>query len=243
MGVKDHIIKTELKRKKERPNLEIRKRIYEYILIYPGLHKRELSRRLKIPKTTLSYHLSYLEKHNFIILKSEGRYKRYYVAKIFGNAEKKFINVIRQETPRNILLYIRWAVSASQIELSKELELSPKTIEKHLKKLVENAVIEIAPVENGVIYSSFKNRSIIDRIPVGREKIYISTRPASTLISNLFSSHKKGLVNDDTTKLVLDGLNILFHDRVPAEKIGTTDVILGRFEKKIYDIFPHPYHV
>ena len=186
MGVRDQTIKTELKRKEECLDLEIRKRIYEYVLIYPGLHKRELSRRLKIPKTTLSYHLSFLEKHKFIVLKSEGRYRRYYAAKIFGIAEKKFINVLRQDTPRNILLYIGWAVGASQIELSKELELSPKTIEKHLKKLVENGVIEPAPVENGVIYSSHKNRSIIDRTPVGREKIYRSTGPASTLISNLY---------------------------------------------------------
>ena len=52
--------------KEEILKLESRKLIYNYILEHPGLHFRELSRELKIPKSTLEYHLSYLKKLELI---------------------------------------------------------------------------------------------------------------------------------------------------------------------------------
>ena len=40
--------------------LEKRRKIYNYILTNPGLHFNEIVRGLQIPKTTLEYHLNYL---------------------------------------------------------------------------------------------------------------------------------------------------------------------------------------
>ena len=42
--------------------LKTRKLIYNYISNHPGLYFRELSRELKIPKSTLDYHLTFLKK-------------------------------------------------------------------------------------------------------------------------------------------------------------------------------------
>ena len=61
---------TRLMRKEELLKLKIRRQIYQFILKYPGFHFSEISRKLKIPKTTLNYHLSYLEKYGFIVVKS-----------------------------------------------------------------------------------------------------------------------------------------------------------------------------
>ena len=58
--------------------LEIRKKIYNHILNYPGIHERQISRDLEIPLSTVDYHLYFLKKRNLIsAIKTEG-YVRYY---------------------------------------------------------------------------------------------------------------------------------------------------------------------
>lgn len=57
---------------------ETRKQIYNFILKYRGLRLREVSRKLKIPMSTLNYHLRYLEKYGLIVINSEEIYERFY---------------------------------------------------------------------------------------------------------------------------------------------------------------------
>jgi len=242
------MIQTKYMKKEEILKLETRRQIYQFILKNPGLHFSEISRKLKIPKTTLTFHLNNLKKHGLIASIFEDKNSRFFVKQNFGNLEKKLIHMLRKETPRNIVLYIGWTTCASQAELSRELERSHKTIEKHLKKLLELGVIEPVPIENGVMYT-VKNASIIDRKPVGREIIYrlaASPRPDLTfgdLIDDLFTIYGKGLVNDVTTRLILDGVNLSFPNRVSPKKVKTGNALIEDVEKAVYDIFPHPYHV
>jgi len=59
--------------------LNLRQDIFSQISKYPGIHFSELSRKSKIPKTTLTHHLKYLEKEDIIGSKEQGRYKRFFV--------------------------------------------------------------------------------------------------------------------------------------------------------------------
>ena len=59
--------------------LDSRRKIYEQVEKVPGIHFRELSRRLKIPTGVIEYHLRYLETHELIVSRREGRYKRYFI--------------------------------------------------------------------------------------------------------------------------------------------------------------------
>ncbi len=74
------------------------------------------------------YHLKYLVKREFIVTKKEGRYQRYFIAKKVGNNDKKTLGVLREKTPRDIILYLLCNVGDSQIEISKNLNKNPKTI-------------------------------------------------------------------------------------------------------------------
>jgi len=222
-----------------------RKRIYQFILKYPGLHKRELSRRLNIPKTTLNHHLDYLEKRGFIVVKPEGKYTRFYVANNVGNLEKKLIHILRQDTPCNIILYIATMACASQVELSKELELTSKTIGKHLKMLVDVGIIEPAIVDNGVVYTALEAENVIERTPIGKEVIYIlAKKPNSdvnigTLVGDLFILYEDGFVNDEIIKEIIEIFHIIFPDRKNyIKRIKTYDVTLKLVEKIMWDIFP-----
>ena len=71
--------------------LEARQNIYILILKNPGLHQREISRRLDIPFSTTQYHLRFLKKRNLIIEKSENRYSRFYIANKTNPMERKLL--------------------------------------------------------------------------------------------------------------------------------------------------------
>ena len=242
------MIQTKYMKKEEILKLEIRRQIYQFILKNPGLHLREISRKLKIPKSTLTFHLNNLEKYGLITSIYEDNTSRFFVKYRFGNLEKKLIHMLRKETPRNIILYIGWVTCASQAELSKELEKSNKTIEKHLKKLLELGVIEPASIENGVM-STVKNLKIIGRKLVGREVIYrlaLTSNPDISfgdLIWQLFNLYGDGLVTDSNTRLILDGFHHIIPKKGLPKKIRTGKAIYENYEKAFYDIFPHPYHV
>ena len=59
--------------------LETRRKIYEQINKSPGIHFRELERRLKVVVGNLQYHLQYLEKKNLIRTLNDEDYVRYFV--------------------------------------------------------------------------------------------------------------------------------------------------------------------
>jgi len=239
---------TRLIKKEDILKLGIRRQIYKLILKNPGLHFSEISRKLDIPKSTLAFHLNNLEKYGLITSIYEEANSRFFAKYCFGNLEKKLIHILRKETPRNIILYIGWTTCASQAELGRELEKSHKTIGKHLKKLLELGVIEPAPIENGAI-RTVKNKTIIDRKPVGREVIY---RLAGTsnpdisvgdLISNLFTLYGKGLTNESNTRLILDAIHQSIPKKGLPKKIRAEKAIIENVEEALYEICPHPYHV
>lgn len=172
--------------------LKLRQDIYSEISKYPGIHFSELSRKLDIPKTTLTHHLKYLEKEDIVDAKDQGRYKRYFVKFKLGKREKEIFNLLREEIPRYILLHIFINTVCSQIELSKELNRQPASIGFHLKKLLDIGLIEAAPVVDGKIF--LHESYIILRNRVGKELIYrFARRDTFTIIYNILIAYKESI--------------------------------------------------
>ncbi len=86
--------------------LESRRKIYEAVKKVPGIHFREINRRLGISLGGIEYHLRYLEQHELIVSKQEGRYKRYYVVGKLGSKDKQLLALLRQQMPRRILMHL-----------------------------------------------------------------------------------------------------------------------------------------
>jgi DNA-binding transcriptional ArsR family regulator len=86
--------------------LKTRMLIFNYIVKHPGLHFRELSRELKIPKSTLDYHLTFLKKSELIKVKSNNRFNRYYAMNKVDRRDKELINILRQEVPLKIVFHL-----------------------------------------------------------------------------------------------------------------------------------------
>ncbi len=138
---------------KEDPlELDTRKRIYSLVESTPGIHFREISRRLDIPMGVVEYHLHYLLKKDMIIAKMEGRYKRYYTEGKVGSRDKKVLAFLRKEVPRNIIMHLMLEPGTRHKDLKVKLGISGSTLTFHLKKMIKKEVVKEEEVEGGKGY-------------------------------------------------------------------------------------------
>jgi predicted transcriptional regulator len=167
-----------MKKEEEVLETETRNIIYQFILNYPGVHFSKISRELKIPKSTLNYHLNFLMKNDLITGIDEERYTRFFITKKIGIEDKKLLNVFRKQTQRKIIIFLLKHTGASQIELSRKLKRTPSTISEHLQKLLDLDIIEIAKKkEKNKLITNYEKKKIIEKKIVGREKNYILKNP------------------------------------------------------------------
>lgn len=223
--------------------LEARRIIYNFILRYPGIHIWEISRDLNIPKTTLRHHLKFLENEELIVKKSQGRYIRYYISEEIGTKDKELFSMLRQDVPMTIILFLVVNVLSSRIELSRSLEKHPNTIGFHLKKLLNANVIEIAPIEDGIVQTGLIKRKTMKRNTVKNEVIYRLTDIHH--MYDLIITNKKSILEDSTISYILEMKEYYNKHGYPREFHDVThfgsdvDILLN----VLFDIFPHPYHV
>lgn len=221
---------------------DLRKKIYNFILENPGLHFGKISRELNIPKTTLYHHLNILEKQGTIKKYVEGRYHRYYASQEISSIDKKIINIFRQKTSRNIVLYLLINVGATQTELSENLEKHPTTIEFYLKKLLEMDIIKKLPTENKkVIIPRVKQPKFIEYIPTSNDIVYKIKDPVevyNSIIGHRYSFDDDGL--DAVFTLLQNAIEDNYNEKVPKKTKKPTsevDPVLELFFK----IFPLPW--
>jgi predicted transcriptional regulator len=123
--------------------LETRRKIYEQIQKSPGIHFRELERRLKLVVGSLQYHLHYLEKKNLIRVQNDGDYIRYFDRKKnFNENERKILSSLRRNGCRQILIQLINNPGLNNKELCQAVGYTSSTISWHLNKLIEAGIIE-----------------------------------------------------------------------------------------------------
>jgi len=122
--------------------IEARTKVFEIISAAPGLHLREVQKRLGIPLGTVEYHLKYFEDKDIVIVREEGGYKRYYPKKAMGSEDRKFLSLLRQQVPRRVVLFLMRSPKSSFGDIAKALNLPPSSLSFHVKKLVKAEVIE-----------------------------------------------------------------------------------------------------
>ncbi|MEA3558082.1 MAG: transcriptional regulator [Candidatus Thermoplasmatota archaeon] len=127
---------------KEDPlKLDTRKNIFDLIQSSPGVHFREISRRLEIPMGVVEYHINFMLKREMIVARREGRYKRYYVEGKVGSRDKRVLAFLRKDVPRSILMYLMLNPGSRHKELKSELGIGGSTLSFHLKKMIKKEVI------------------------------------------------------------------------------------------------------
>ncbi len=131
-----------------------RKIIYEAIEKNPGIHFRELLRKLNLNVGDLQYHLEVLEKQYLVISKDESGYRRYYPRAMENPEEKKFLPYLRQTVPREIIVVLIENDGADIETIEKETGINRNTIFYHIKKMLKNGIIDKIENEGRIIYKA-----------------------------------------------------------------------------------------
>ena len=219
-------------------NLATRKKIFDFIEKNPGLHMRELSRRLDIPKTTLNYHLNYLKKQDLISSKPEKAYNRYWIKNGTGSEEKKILKLLRDDVPRKILVLIMSNIARCQKELCEELQLTPSTVHFHLQKLIDMDFITIAPVKNQQFDGNEPNSKIMVK-KYRNEKIYMVKDPDT--IHKLILKYYTSFAEDAQYLKDYEWFSIYMWKKDPPKKLRHVDDVFDVLTEMVQETFKPPF--
>lgn len=128
-------------RKEDILALGTRRRIYEYIYATPGAHLRKVHRAVELPFGQVLYHLNYLEKHELIVVKKDGKFNRYFVKNHLGRREKDVISVLRHNVPRRVAILLLFRPKLTHKEMLAYVDVSPSTLSFHLQKMLQVEVV------------------------------------------------------------------------------------------------------
>ena len=131
---------------------ENRRSIYAAIDANPGVHLRELQRILKMPLTTLEYHLSYMVRKQIVFGENEANLRKYYV-KALDEADKKVLSALRQKRLREIVLIVSANKKAKFQFLSDYFSLPRSTLSFYLKTLVDTGIVSREKIGYETMYT------------------------------------------------------------------------------------------
>ncbi len=174
---------------------ERRRDIYQVLAKSPGLHFRELQRRLQFPLASLEYHIDYMVRKKIIFGEKEGRYKRYYVQPL-DSEDKKVLSALRQKRMREIVLVILASKKAKYQFLEDFFQLPRSTLSFYIRYLVEN--------------------NILVKDKVGYENIY--TIKDEDRVARVLTAYKSSFLDE----LVDKALNIWMETHFYKERISST---------------------
>jgi predicted transcriptional regulator len=115
--------------------------LLSFVQRYPGVHLREIRRRLSIPIGTLDYHLYQLGRKGLIAIRFQGGYKCAFPETPIGygapipEEEKVLLALLRQEVPRAILLHLYLDGPSAPGRLGEAIETSGSNLSYFLKRL------------------------------------------------------------------------------------------------------------
>ena len=121
---------------------QMRHSLYSLISESPGLHFRELQRRSRLATGQLLYHLNWMVETALLRTTNDGEYLRFYTQVEIGDEERRILELARQKSVRHILLHLLDSGTANPEAIVEKLSLSPSTVTFHLKKLVNEGIVE-----------------------------------------------------------------------------------------------------
>ncbi|MCI4336287.1 MAG: hypothetical protein L3K17_03705 [Thermoplasmata archaeon] len=133
-------------------NAEVRagtwaERLFSFVQQYPGVHLREIRRRLQIPIGTLDYHLYRLGRQGLIAVRFQGGYKCCYPAVSettrapIPEGQQMLLALLRQPVPRAILLQLYLEGVCSPAQLSEAIDTTGPNLSYFLKRLELTGVL------------------------------------------------------------------------------------------------------
>jgi predicted transcriptional regulator len=126
----------------QQPERDVRERILRFIQDNPGCHLRKIKDELDLAMGTIQYHLDRLEKAGKITSQKQSFHKFYFLVGTFEENEKQILEVLGNETAREILMFIIEQKYPSQSDISKHIGISSASVSLQIKRLQDYRVID-----------------------------------------------------------------------------------------------------
>ncbi|MFX0059264.1 MAG: hypothetical protein ACFE85_08990 [Candidatus Hodarchaeota archaeon] len=129
-----------------------RRKVYEFVLKYPGTYFNHIVRELKLSNHVVVWHLNILLKFKFIQKEVIGKHEIYFDAnKDFKDFELYYFT--SKEKSQKIIKYLKQNnIGITKTQLSEELHMHISTTDKYLKDLEKFNVIVKEKTSNKVLY-------------------------------------------------------------------------------------------
>lgn len=125
------------------PSLTSRERILALVAEQPGLHLRELPRRLGLSLRAVRYHLDSMVHEDLVTAHRSGRFERWFTAGAFSSEERALISGLRVEGQRSILQCILRQGPSRFASLQKAVSVSSATLSHYLDRLTQDGLLEL----------------------------------------------------------------------------------------------------
>ena len=122
--------------------LATRRKLFDEIKRFPGIHFRELRRRTNLAIGSLQYHLDVLCKARLVKAEKKGKYLRYFpVINEPSREEKDILALLREPNVRKLVLFLANKKRATNKQLAKFLGVSASTVSFHINKLLSARIV------------------------------------------------------------------------------------------------------
>lgn len=132
-----------LARKDDLLELDTRRRLFDHVRRFPGLHLSEIARGIDVELNLAKYHLTYLERHGLISSKRDEQYWRFWpkeegsvgLRESVSVQEKQVLSFLRRPVPLHVTLLLLEKETATHAELLAHVGVSHGTLHYHLQKM------------------------------------------------------------------------------------------------------------
>ena len=119
-----------------------KERILRFIQNNPGCYLRQIRNELDLSMGSVQYHSYQLQKVGKITSTRQGLYKLHFQSGTFQDHDKTLLQVLNQETPREIILLIIEQGNPTQTDVVKRLGISAPSINWHVRRLIDLNLID-----------------------------------------------------------------------------------------------------
>ncbi|MES2154158.1 MAG: MarR family transcriptional regulator [bacterium] len=132
-----------------------RKLVLDYVSRYPGIHVREIERRLGLPSRLAAYHLEQLEHEGQVQCIQEPGFARYFPAvgkPRWSRREMEFLCLMRHAVALRITVLLLSETEMAQGDIARRLDLAKASTSYHLALLVKAGLVEVRRAGRQRIY-------------------------------------------------------------------------------------------
>jgi predicted transcriptional regulator len=118
-----------------------RERILSLLERDPGLHLRELPRRLDLSLRAVRYHLEILERDDAVTVHRSGRFERWFPGRAFSREDRAVISALRVRGERTVLQLLLTQGPLHFAELRVLTRSSPGSLIRYLEQLTADGLV------------------------------------------------------------------------------------------------------